>query len=424
MKTKASLFIALFVVGALSRSTLSTEPIQGLIAHYEFDEDGGVTAYDSAGGYDGTVFGAVWTAGKIGGALQFDGVDEYVALPDNDPIWLPDHNFTISMWVYFEREPGSIHEVILDLNRGASSHFADALGCIIHTGTPDAGRLRFAMTTTTSLKEHILSEDILIRNKWYHIAAIRDGTTQLVYLGGVLNSTATCSNDPIKFVGGYDDNKINVGRYTTSAGVPDYHFNGSIDDVRLYERALSNNEIAQIYRNGAGGLRTYVDLKPRSCPNPLNVTSRGVLPVAILGWEDFDVSEIDVATVRLAGVEPVRSSFEDVATPLVDGSECDCTEEGSDGYLDLTLKFKTRQIAEQLFNTVGDVNEGEVLVLPVTGALYDGTAVEGEDCFRIAGKAPRALAAKKADVNGDGIVNIYDYALIAAYWLEYAVVDY
>ncbi|MHC4529516.1 MAG: hypothetical protein ACYS29_16700, partial [Planctomycetota bacterium] len=142
------------------------------------------------------------------------------------------------------------------------------------------------------------------------------------------------------------------------------------------------------------------------------------------GSEELDVAEIDVATDKLAGIDAVRSGCEDVATPVGEGNECDCTEDGPDGYLDLTLKFKTADVAEELMNTVGEVNEGEFLVLPVTASLFDGTPIEGEDCVRVAGKSPRALAAKKADVDGNGIVNIFDYAVIASYWLEYTVVDY
>ncbi|GAI42690.1 unnamed protein product, partial [marine sediment metagenome] len=81
-----------------------------------------------------------------------------------------------------------------------------------------------------------------------------------------------------------------------------------------------------------------IDIEPTSCPNPLNVRSRGVLPVAILGSEDFGVTTIDVASIRLAEVAPIRSSYEDVVTPVSDGNECECTTEGPDGYLDLTLK--------------------------------------------------------------------------------------
>lgn len=62
-----------------------------------------------------------------------------------------------------------------------------------------------------------------------------------------------------------------------------------------------------------------LDIKPTSCPNPFNVKAQGVLPVAILGTETFDVTQIDIASLRLETVAPIRSSLEDVATPLENG---------------------------------------------------------------------------------------------------------
>jgi hypothetical protein len=182
------------------------------------------------------------------------------------------------------------------------------------------------------------------------------------------------------------------------------------DDPRAYK---------QIYQSGLP-IMIDVDIKPGSCPNPLNLASRGVLPVAILGSQDFDVSTIDVAPSRLAGVPPVRSSYEDVAAPVPDDNECECTTEGSDGYTGLTLKFKTQQIV----NSLGEPGDGETLVLTLTGVLTDGTSIEGTDCIVVVGKVPRPLAAKGADINRDGIVNILDFSMIAEYWLEPAVVEY
>jgi hypothetical protein len=125
-----------------------------------------------------------------------------------------------------------------------------------------------------------------------------------------------------------------------------------------------------------------VDIKPMSCPNPLNVGAKGVLPVAILGTADFDVTQVDVATVQLEGVSPLRWDCEDVATPFepfIGKEACDCcTEEGPDGYLDLTLKFDTQEIVAAL----GDVEDGDCVVLHLTGNLmeeYDGTPILGED---------------------------------------------
>jgi len=109
-----------------------------------------------------------------------------------------------------------------------------------------------------------------------------------------------------------------------------------------------------------------VDIKPESCPNPLNVKSKGVLPVAILGTDIFDVTLIDPSSIMLEGVSPIRWDWEDVATPKEESEECNTL--GSDGYLDLTLKFDVQEIIAAL----GDVSDGEVLTLTLTGTLLVG----------------------------------------------------
>jgi hypothetical protein len=117
-----------------------------------------------------------------------------------------------------------------------------------------------------------------------------------------------------------------------------------------------------------------------SCPNPLNTRSGGVLPVAILGTDDLDVSTIDPGSVRLEGVAPLRWAWEDVATPFepwLGKADCleDCTEAGPDGYMDLTLKFKKREVVAAL----GAVADEACLVLKLTGNFFDLRAIEGED---------------------------------------------
>ena len=129
-----------------------------------------------------------------------------------------------------------------------------------------------------------------------------------------------------------------------------------------------------------------VDLKPQSCPNPLNVKRKGVLPVAILGTDDFEVTQVDPASVRLEGVAPLRSNIEDVATPFDDSvpnEDCsDCTGQGPDGFEDLTLKFD----AQQVIAAIGAVTDKECLLLELTGNLkaeFGGTPIVGEDVILI-----------------------------------------
>lgn len=128
-----------------------------------------------------------------------------------------------------------------------------------------------------------------------------------------------------------------------------------------------------------------VDIKPQSCPNPINVNKKGVTPVAILGTEDFDASIIDPATVTLEGVPALRWSMMDVGTPYAlpdDPGAYDCHEAGADGYMDLTLKFDTQEVVE----TLATKNDGDVLTLTINGQTFEGVHYEGKDVVVILNK--------------------------------------
>ena len=117
----------------------------------------------------------------------------------------------------------------------------------------------------------------------------------------------------------------------------------------------------------------------------MNRTSTGVIPVAILGTEEFDVATIDPATVNIGGVYPLRWSLEDVATPY-DGEiddppfKMNCTTEGPDGYMDLVFHFNTPAVAA-LFE---DNEKKDVIIIQVDGQLVDdGLEIMGEDVMNI-----------------------------------------
>jgi hypothetical protein len=155
----------------------------------------------------------------------------------------------------------------------------------------------------------------------------------------------------------------------------------------------------------AGGT-AFLDIKPGSCPNPLNVKNKGILPVAVLGTEEFDVTRIDPSTILLTrggsgtGVAPIRWSYEDVATPFED-TLCDCHDLNGDGYLDLTLKFKTQEVVTTL--GLGDLC-GETIPLTVTGNLEDGTAIAAQDCVWLL----KEICDNEIDDDYDGLVDSAD----------------
>jgi hypothetical protein len=124
-----------------------------------------------------------------------------------------------------------------------------------------------------------------------------------------------------------------------------------------------------------------IDIKPQSLPNCFNVNGHGVIPVAILGSEDFDVSTIDVDTLRFNGSEvQVRGKKEKTMCHYEDvsGDFSTYPEGGPDGYDDLVCQFED----DPSYWTTG---QAEALL---TGYLLDGTEIEGSDSVCITQDVP------------------------------------
>lgn len=121
-----------------------------------------------------------------------------------------------------------------------------------------------------------------------------------------------------------------------------------------------------------------IDIIPKACPNECHIKGGGFVEVAILGTVDFDVNDIDIASVRLEGISAVRSKLKDKSTPVSSHfDDCDCTTEGRDGFIDLCLKFDKKVI----ISVLGEVNLDQEYVLTLSGELNDGTLIEGKDCI-------------------------------------------
>ena len=171
-----------------------------------------------------------------------------------------------------------------------------------------------------------------------------------------------------------------------------------------------SSEVSQVISAGAayvftlGGESTelFVDIRPGFCVNPLNPKSQGVLPVAILGTEDFDVKTIDPRSIRLSRegadgeVAPIRGHYGDVGKP----NQCEpesptCYDSLRDGYKDLILMFKTQELVKAL--ELWDVS-GKTVTLTLAANLkeeFGGTAVSGQDDVKVLGKKPKPKPPKK-----------------------------
>jgi hypothetical protein len=126
-----------------------------------------------------------------------------------------------------------------------------------------------------------------------------------------------------------------------------------------------------------GTLAVPVDVRPDQCPNRLDLSSQEDLAVAVAGTPDFDPRLVDPASVRLAGVAPLRSTITDTTLPyspyLGKRTRRDCTLGHPDGIADLKLKFSIPDLARALGSVSG------TRVLHLTGSLRNGTPIAGED---------------------------------------------
>ena len=168
-------------------------------------------------------------------------------------------------------------------------------------------------------------------------------------------------------------------------GLGDAVFEDPINNVHFdpWLSKLANCEIQKQQIN--------IDIKPKHCPNRLKLNDdvdsssdveKADLKVAILGTQDFQVSTVDIGTIMLNGVTPVKSEFKDVTAPAFKIEPCDCEKLDEDTYKDLVLKFNKQDIIA----TLGAVNDGEQKILTLTGNLleeFGGTAIEGKDCVLI-----------------------------------------
>ncbi|HYG73398.1 MAG TPA: LamG-like jellyroll fold domain-containing protein [Planctomycetota bacterium] len=213
--------------------TVSAAGNPRLAAHWTFDETAGLNAADRSGnGNTGTlVNGSSWSAGKIAGGLRFDGVDDYVECANN-PSLNPVGQLSLSAWVNADTATSS--KVIVSKANGSVLQYT-----LVRFGN---GSLRFNIGTTSGIAG-LSSVTALAANRWYHVAATYDGSTIRLFIDGVLNASVAKS-------GAMSDCGRGV-RIGAGTGTESMFFKGSLDDLRIYNQALSAAEISALANAGA-----------------------------------------------------------------------------------------------------------------------------------------------------------------------------
>jgi hypothetical protein len=147
---------------------------------------------------------------------------------------------------------------------------------------------------------------------------------------------------------------------------------GSTLEVHLCVHSEWSDQI-RVLTPGTGIIPVEIDIKPGSDPNSFNINGKGVVPVAILGSADFDVSDVDVTSLEFAGLAVRVKGNGSPQCSIEDVSGANMPYGEPDGYEDLVCQF----VDDAEGWTPGDA------VATLTGNLFDGTAFEGTDSINI-----------------------------------------
>lgn len=216
-----------------------------LIGWWKLDETSGDAVYDSSsqsnsGELDASMsFSGNGTTGKINRALTFDGSDDKVTIPNNDSFDLGTSSITITAWVQFDS--GSFGRYTVIVGRGNFDMFE------LNKSGADRLRLEMRFDDDSTLRARESSASLTEANRWYHVAGIFnpidgsfdfyvDGAAQGVsYLDAQTDGTLKDSNADV-YIGARNGSNL--------------YMEGLIDDVRIYNKALTSSEVEAIYNQG------------------------------------------------------------------------------------------------------------------------------------------------------------------------------
>ncbi|HWY29583.1 MAG TPA: LamG-like jellyroll fold domain-containing protein [Candidatus Acidoferrum sp.] len=216
------------------------------IGYWPLDATSGTVAVDATGnGYNGTVYGATWNPnGKVNGCLSFNGVNNYVQIPN--PV---SNDFSIVFWVKTTQATGGTGQWY----NGTGLVDGDYPGGANDFGTALVGnKLAFGVGNPDAT---ILSTSPINDGNWHQCVATRVQSTGVIslYVDGNLQATGTGNANSLNASA-----SLAFGQIESGGG----YFNGSLDEIEIFNRALGNNEVNALYNNGAFPQTTPTILLP------------------------------------------------------------------------------------------------------------------------------------------------------------------
>ncbi len=254
------------------------------IAAWDLDEGEGTMMNDYAGNANhGTLFnGLEWRTGYTGNGLHLDGIDDYAMVPASNSLDINGNAVSISLWTRLEYLPNE-----LPGNYGPI-YDSDTDNYVIYEDK-GTNELRFKVTTLTSAERPGIPGSHLRVNEWLHVVGVYNGSNAMVYLNGQLKDTHPLTGN------------VKPGQIALLGKSAGSFFKGAIDNILIFNRALSENEISFLYtgQKVATGIADYA-LVPvnyslsQNYPNPFN-------PLTVINYVISQTEVVHLVILDLLG---------------------------------------------------------------------------------------------------------------------------
>ncbi len=260
------IFIA-FVVG-LGLASMASAADSSLVGWWRFDETSGAVAADSSGnGNDATLHGdPQWVPGSIRGAVQIDGDDDYLEAAPSESLNVTGDQITLTAWVYFDDV--SVVQIILAKVFNNTTHTSPYFSYGLHILSNGRGRCWLSLTSNTQ-SFAMAPTGTVTPGQWHHMAGVYDGSQIRLYLNGEVVATVDATGD----INPYPDTIYRMGN---NGGLTE-PMAGKLDDIRIYTRALSVDELLNVMAGVGAETEFAMD------PVPTNEAS-DVARDAVLSW--------------------------------------------------------------------------------------------------------------------------------------------
>lgn len=286
----------LFGLVAITGLSNTVKAAAGVAASYSMNEGAGTSITDTSGnGITGTLTnGPTWVAGKYSNAVKFDGSNDYINL-GNPAVLQMTGSMTVSAWIYATANPTDDGQIVAKSDESSGWQLKTSPDTGVHTFGIKAGGAQRYSATVRQL------------NTWYYVTGVYNATAKTldIYVNGVLNNGVLIGTIPASQTNASVN--VNIGRRTNG-----YYFQGTIDDVRIYNRALTVAEIQSDMTTPVGG---------SPIPDSVAPTVSLISPVSgtFASSTSFIVSATASDNIAVAGVQfkldGINLGAEDMSSP-------------------------------------------------------------------------------------------------------------